>query len=172
MPADGSCATIEGDYARARDLVGNLIAEGIEASVSDTIRETVEAAQALIDEGAAYLTPKALTEKLGVGRSAAYDRIRRTLHAGYLINQAARDERGMRLVVGATLPGSEISSRSAGGDRPAYVHVAVRTSFGSTAHESRGGVRAVRFVRRGGEEDEIKHLAALALQLPGGARNG
>ena len=165
-------ATVEGDYAPVRDLVGNLIAEGIEASVSDTIRETVEAVHALIDEGAASVTPKALTEKLGVGRSAAYDRIRRTLHAGYLINQAARDERGMRLVVGATLPGSENFLPS---PEEVVRHMSASASghsFGSTMHDpeelSGSPVRPA----TDEEEDEIERLAALARRYQEEDRDG
>ena len=51
-------ATLEGDYAAIRDLVGGLIAEGIEASVSDTTRETVEAVRALLSESSAEHVPR------------------------------------------------------------------------------------------------------------------
>lgn len=100
-------ATVEGDYAPVRELVGDLIAQGVEASVAATIRATVDAVQTLQDEGAEHVSPKALAERLGVGKSATYDRIRRALLTGYLVNLAQRDERGMRLTTGAILPGSE-----------------------------------------------------------------
>ena len=44
-------ATIEGDYAPVRSLVGDVIAEGVEATVTDAMRETVEAVQELLDRG-------------------------------------------------------------------------------------------------------------------------
>jgi Domain of unknown function (DUF3854) len=100
-------ATVEGDYTPVRDLVAALIAEGVEAGVSAAMRETVEAAEALIAEGAEHVSPTALTARLGVGRSATYDRIRRALAKGYLVNEATKEERRMRLVVGAPLPGGE-----------------------------------------------------------------
>ena len=100
-------ATIEGDYAPVRQLVGDVIAEGVEASVTPAMRATVEAAQTLLDEGKAFASPKALTDRLGVGRSAAYDRIRRALLKGYLVNEAGKDERGMKLVIGSPLPGAD-----------------------------------------------------------------
>jgi hypothetical protein len=100
-------ATIEGDYAPVRTLVAELIAEGVEAGVSEAMRETVAAVRDLQDEGSAHASPKALIQKLGIGRSATYDRIRRALLSGYLLNEAAKDERGMKLVVGALLPGEE-----------------------------------------------------------------
>jgi hypothetical protein len=100
-------ATVEGDYGPVRELVGDVIAEGVEASVTDATRATVEAVQAILDEGKAHASPKAITDRLGVGRSAAYDRIRRALLKGYLVNDAGKDERGMKLVIGSPLPGAD-----------------------------------------------------------------
>jgi hypothetical protein len=100
-------ATIEGDYAPVRELVGDVIAEGVEASVTPAMRTTVETVQALLDEGKVHVSPKALTDRLGVGRSATYDRVRRALLKGYLVNEAAKDERGMKLVIGSPLPGAD-----------------------------------------------------------------
>jgi hypothetical protein len=100
-------ATVEGDYAPVRALVAELIAEGVEAGVSSAIRETVAAVRELQDDGASQVNPKALIKKLGVGRSATYDRIRRALLNGHLVNEAGKHERGMKLVVGELLPGEE-----------------------------------------------------------------
>lgn len=100
-------ATVDGDYAPVRDLVAALIAEAVEAGVSKAMRDTVEAVAALIKEGAAHVSPTALTTRLGVGRSATYDRIRRALLRGYLVNEASKDERRMKLVLGTSLPGGE-----------------------------------------------------------------
>jgi hypothetical protein len=100
-------ATLEGDYAPVRHLVGELIAEGVEASVSNTIRETVAAVTALNAEGAEDVAHRAVQERLKIGRSATYDRIRRALHGGYLLDLSGKQERGMQLVVGAPLPSGE-----------------------------------------------------------------
>jgi hypothetical protein len=100
-------ATIDRDYAPVRALVSDLIAEGVEASVPQALRETVTAVRSLQDEGAANVSRRALAERLGVGRSATYDRVRRALLTGYLVNEAGRQERGMKLVVGAALPGEK-----------------------------------------------------------------
>jgi hypothetical protein len=100
-------ATVEGDYAPVRELVGDVIAEGVEASVTPAMRATVEAVQTLLDEGKPHVSPKTLTDHLGVGRSATYDRIRRALLKGYLVNEAGKDERGMKLVLGSPLPGAD-----------------------------------------------------------------
>jgi hypothetical protein len=100
-------ATVEGDYAPVRELVGDVIAEGVEAGVTPAMRATVEAVQALLDEAGSHVSPKALTDRLGVGRSASYDRIRRALLKGYLVNEAGKDERGYKLTIGSPLPGDE-----------------------------------------------------------------
>jgi hypothetical protein len=100
-------ADVELDYASIRNLVGDVLAEGVEASVTAAMRETVEAVEAVVEKGHEHTSPKAVADRLGVGRSATYDRIRRALLAGYLVNEADRDERGMKLAVGAPLPGAE-----------------------------------------------------------------
>lgn len=100
-------ATIDGDYSPIRELVGDVIAEGVEASVDTAMRETVEVVKAILDEGNQYASAKAVTDRLGVGRSASYDRIRRGLLKGYLVDEAKRDERGKKLVLGAALPGAD-----------------------------------------------------------------
>jgi hypothetical protein len=93
------------DYQLVRDLIGDVIAEGVDAGVSPATRETVEAVRSLLDDGRDHVTPRQLEQELGVGRSATYDRIRRALQGGWLANTAGKDERGMRLVVGTPLPG-------------------------------------------------------------------
>lgn len=100
-------ADVERDYGPVRELVSDLIAEGVEAGVSQTSRETVNAVSDLQEDGVEHVSPKALQERLGVGKSATYDRIRRALMAGYLVNLAKKDERGMRLTMGSPLPGAD-----------------------------------------------------------------
>jgi hypothetical protein len=131
-------ATIEGDYAPIRALVAELIAEGVEAGASPAIRETVAAVRALQDEGAAHVSPKALIKKLGVGRSATYDRINRALLKGHLVNEATKDERGMKLVVGELLPGEEEFLPSPQAFVRALEERGGRTSSGSTMPVSQG----------------------------------
>lgn len=100
-------ATVLDDYAPVRDLVAALIAEGVEAGVSEAMRTTVEAVRVLQGEHATPVSPSALTKRLEVGRSATYDRIRRALSRGFLVNEAGREERAMQLLVGAPMPGEQ-----------------------------------------------------------------
>jgi hypothetical protein len=95
------------DYQLVRDLIGDVIAEGVDAGVSPAVRETVEAARSLLDDGREHVTPRQLEQELGVGRSATYDRIRRALQGGWLANTSGKDERGMRLAVATPLPGDD-----------------------------------------------------------------
>jgi hypothetical protein len=100
-------ATVEGDYEAVRELVSDLIAEGVEASVSPTIRETVAAVQELLgDDASSHVGVARIADRLAVGRSATYDRVRRAVLAGFLINVANEHERGLRIALGAELPAS------------------------------------------------------------------
>jgi hypothetical protein len=97
-------ATVEGDYEPVRDLIGDLIAEGVEASVPGKTRETVEVVRGLIEKGTTHPSAKAIADCLGIGRTATYDRIGDALRRGYLVNEADKNERGMKLSLGAELP--------------------------------------------------------------------
>jgi hypothetical protein len=124
-------ATVEGDYGPVRALVGELIAEGVEASVAARTRETVEAVRDLIDRGTLHPSPKAISDALGIGRSATYDRIRDALRRGYLVNEAAKSERGYQLAIGAELP-------AAGEDFLPSPETIVRLSSGSPSGQNFG----------------------------------
>lgn len=106
-PKDGRLiATVEGDYAPVRELVSEVIAEAADASVSPETRETVEAVRTLIaEEEREHVSVKALTDRLALGQSATYDRVKRALRGGYLVNVTRKDERGYKLAVGAEMPG-------------------------------------------------------------------
>jgi hypothetical protein len=102
---DGQVIATIADYAAVRDLIGAVIAEGVEATVSGATRQTVKAvADELFASHHETTTVKAIEGRLKVGRSATYDRIRRALVGGWLVNHAAKDERGLKLALGAELP--------------------------------------------------------------------
>jgi hypothetical protein len=101
-------ATI-GDYDQVRELVDGLIAEGADAAVSPALRETVETVRRLLDgKDAEYVGMKTIVDALGVGRSAAYDRVNRALVRGYLVNVADKDERTKKIAIGGALPGEDL----------------------------------------------------------------
>jgi hypothetical protein len=102
--ADGRIiATLE-DYARVRELVADLVSEGIEATVPATVRETVEMVKRLRDETEKDVTIAALAEELKLDKSAAWRRVRSAMDRGYLENQEDRKGRPAKLVAGDDLP--------------------------------------------------------------------
>ena len=91
------------DYAAVHGLLDDLVAEGVDASVSPATRDTVETVRALL-EHAEHTSVKRIADRLEVGRSATYDRVRRALTAGFLVNVAKEHERGLKIALGAELP--------------------------------------------------------------------
>ncbi len=90
------------DYARVRELVADLVSDGLGATVSATVRETVEMVKRLKDESEEPVTVADLAEELELDKSAVRRRVKA---AGDYINNL-EDKRGKpaRLVPGANLP--------------------------------------------------------------------
>jgi len=81
---EGHIVATLGDYARVRDLVDDLISEGIEATVPQSVREVVEAAVQLHEEEDEPVTTAALARELELDRTAASRRVRSAKDRGYL----------------------------------------------------------------------------------------
>ncbi len=96
-------ATFE-DYARVRELVADLVSEGVEATVPATVRETVEMVKRLRDETEKDVTIAALAEELRLDKSAAWRRVRTAMDRGYLDNKEDRKGRPAKLVTTDALP--------------------------------------------------------------------
>jgi hypothetical protein len=97
-------ATLE-DYARVRELVAGLIAEGVEATVPPTIRETVDAVKQIIQQSdEEWATNKALSEALNIDKAAASRRVRTAIGRGYLKNLEDRRGHPAKLVLGEDMP--------------------------------------------------------------------
>ena len=95
------------DYAVVHDLVADLLGEGVAATVSASVRETVSAVESALAkaEGDPPAVPSvAVARELGLDPSAASRRVRAALSAGYLSNQETRRGRPARLVLGEPLP--------------------------------------------------------------------
>jgi len=93
------------DFAVVRDLVADLISEGVEATVPPIVRETVEAVEKLIDEGdEASVTIKQVGAELGLEYQPTHRRAHMALDSGYLRNLEDRKGRPARLVLGDPLP--------------------------------------------------------------------
>lgn len=94
-------ASVE-DYARVRELVADLVSDGLGATVPATVRETVEMVRKLKEEAEEPATIADLAEELELDKSAVRRRVKA---AGDYINNL-EDKRGKpaRLVPGANLP--------------------------------------------------------------------
>jgi len=105
-PQGAIIATLE-DYGAVRELVADLMAEGVGTVVSAAVRETVTAVGALLqgkDDPDAAVSVTALAKALNIDRSTAWRRAQRALDGGYLHNEEKRNKRPARLVLGEPLP--------------------------------------------------------------------
>jgi hypothetical protein len=105
---DGRIVATLDDYCVVRDLVADIMAEGVGATVPDTVRQTVKAVAALNGnskpgEGVAA---RAIADRLQLDKSNVSRRLRMAADGGYLRN--LEDKRGKpgRWVMGDPLPES------------------------------------------------------------------
>jgi hypothetical protein len=97
-------ATVE-DYAIVRDLVANLVSEGLGATVSSTVKETVNAVARLRQANPEVMvTVTAIAEELKVCKSTASRRVDAAVELGFIRNEELRSGRAARLVLGDPLP--------------------------------------------------------------------
>lgn len=96
-------ATVE-DYARVREIVADLVSEGVESAVPPTVRETVEELRNLHADEDGPATIADLAKALKLDKSAAWRRVRSAMDRGYIKNLEDRKGRPARLVPGDSLP--------------------------------------------------------------------
>ncbi len=103
--------TIEGriqatykDYAVVRELVLDIVSEGIGLAVSETVRDTVNAVAALMRSPEDTVTIKMVAERLSLDESAAYRRVRAAMEKGYLKNLEPRRGCPAKLQTAEPLP--------------------------------------------------------------------
>jgi len=85
-------ATVAG-YEAVRELVAKLFAEGIEVTVSKTIRETVAAVESCVGGGVGEVSLTALAKKMRLDKNSVHHRVRKAIDRGYLVNR--EEKRGM-----------------------------------------------------------------------------
>jgi hypothetical protein len=101
-------ATLD-DYAVVRDLVDDLISDGLGAQVTDATRETVQAVAGIVgDDTAKRVTNKQLEDVLKLDQSAVSRRVRKAISQGYLINDEDRPRKPTRLKLGDPLPEDQV----------------------------------------------------------------
>ena len=94
-------ATTE-DYAVVRELIADVISDGLEATVPGTVRATVTAVEALKNDGG--VMARAIAEHLHIDKSNASRRLRMAADGGYVRNLEDRRGKPARWVLGDPLP--------------------------------------------------------------------
>ena len=95
------------DYEVVHNLVAEIISEGLGATVSDAVRETVKVVGQGLQPGDMEAEPMSLsevTEKLGIDKSSASRRVKQAIKLGYLSNDELIKGKRMRLYIGEPLP--------------------------------------------------------------------
>jgi hypothetical protein len=102
-PEGAVMATFE-DYSAVRELVANLISQGVDATVPKPIRETVIAVSELQSETIGGVSVANLAKKLQLDKSSASRRVSSATAMGYLKNLEDKRGRPARLLTGDPLP--------------------------------------------------------------------
>ncbi len=93
-----------GDYAVVRELVADIMAEGVGTTVSDTVRETVAAVAMLTSPKG--VSARAVADRLALDKSNAGRRLRMAADGGYLRNLEDKRGKPARWIIGDPLPES------------------------------------------------------------------
>lgn len=112
-------ATID-DYAAVHELVADMLASGIEASVPPSVRATVTAVKGLVAPSTGSLTNRlpddttktvnvaAIAKALDLDKSAASRRVKVATDAGYLVNLEDKRGKPARITTGDPLPVDQV----------------------------------------------------------------
>jgi hypothetical protein len=92
------------DYEVVRDLLADIISEGVEATVSPAIRETVETIRRILASGSDEVSITQLAQALGLDKSATSRRAASAVQQGFLRNLEDRKGRPARLCLGEPIP--------------------------------------------------------------------
>ena len=103
--AEGRIVATIKDYAAIRELVVDLVGEGVEATVPKTVRETVEAVKRLREDSKGEpVTVAELAGELKLDRSTVSRRVRSAKDRGYLRDLEDNPRKPSRLILGDDLP--------------------------------------------------------------------
>jgi hypothetical protein len=80
------------------------VSESIEATVPETVRETVEKLKLLYDDEGEPVTISAVAKELRLDKAAAWRRVRSAMDRGFIRNLEDRKGRAAQLVPGDDLP--------------------------------------------------------------------
>jgi len=92
------------DYTAIYELVADLVAAGVEASVPQTIRETVDAVSALTKKWPDGVPHSAVKAALGLDKSTVSRRVKHAIGLGYLVDEQEKRGQPALLRLGDPLP--------------------------------------------------------------------
>jgi hypothetical protein len=94
------------DYAAVRELVEKLFSEGLEATVSATMRATVEAVATIgASTGKTEISLAELARHLKLDKNPTHHRVRKAIARGFLVNNETKRGLPARIAIGDPLPG-------------------------------------------------------------------
>lgn len=94
--ARGRIVATLGDYAAVYALIIDIVSQGVQATVSPALRETVKAVSDLEAETGLPVGVTQLADRLGIDKAAASRRASVALAGDYLLDTADRDAKGRR----------------------------------------------------------------------------
>jgi hypothetical protein len=92
------------DYAAVRELVADLMGEGVQSAVSPTIRETVQTVANLCNTESATVSNTQLAAALKLDTSATSRRVAAAIKEGWLVNHEPTKGKRAKIVLGEPLP--------------------------------------------------------------------
>lgn len=97
-------ATLE-DYAIVRELIADLVSEGVGGTVRKTVKETVQAVAELTrPEEVEDIGIKKIADKLKLDRSTTQRRVKAAADEGYLVNEEDQRGKAARWCLGEPMP--------------------------------------------------------------------
>jgi hypothetical protein len=110
--AQGRVVASPADYAAVYYLVESLFSEGVEVTVPETVRETVEAVRGCLatggsgktDDGAPAVSLTSLARDLKLDKNSVHHRVKKATGAGYLANLEVRKGKPAQIVLADPLP--------------------------------------------------------------------
>ena len=97
----GRIVATRGDYAAVRELISDLFSEGIGATVSKALRETVETVQRFPKEEVSLAE---IAKALDLDSSSVSRRVKVAISRGYLVNRESGKGKRARIALGDPLP--------------------------------------------------------------------
>jgi hypothetical protein len=106
LTADGAIIATLDDYEAVRELVEELIASGVGATVPQTMRETVAAVADLLDGKGKDETVSVtqIAKALDLDKGPTSRRVKAATERGYLVNHEDKQGRPAKITLGASLP--------------------------------------------------------------------